>query len=103
MPLAADRVPPSMAAVAIASAIVAGLFGFFLGQFSTLGNVTNKVPSPSSSDSSDDEFNKEYALAGPPTPAEDCKLVLVVRTDLGMTKGPAPLHERVNTVLTCLL
>ncbi len=87
-----DRLPPSTAAIAIASAIIAGLFGYFIGQFSTLGTVTNKPPAPSgaSSSSDDDEFDEKDALTNAKASNEECKLVLVVRTDLGMTKGTFP-------------
>ena len=82
-----DRPPPSTAAVAIASAIIAGLFGYFIGQFSTLGTVTNKAPEPTIAESSDDDFDEQEALTNAKSSDEECKLVLVVRTDLGMTKG----------------
>lgn len=43
------------------------------------------------------EETKEVQLDG----AEDCKLVLVVRTDLGMTKGSFPsIHTRSESLLT---
>lgn len=96
MALPQDRPPPSAAAIAVASAIIAGLFGYFIGQFSTLGTVTNKGPVPVPADSSsdeDDEFSEKYALNAGSGSNEECKLVLVVRTDLGMTKGTTTRHS----------
>ncbi|KAK6429701.1 hypothetical protein LTR95_014151 [Oleoguttula sp. CCFEE 5521] len=110
-----DRGPPSTAAVAIGTAIVSGLAGYFLGQASSIGlfgsaqapaRRSKKVkPGPNSdSSSSDDEFDTEAVpdaqsssdeseaqdlgeLKTFPGNTEECKLVLVVRNDLGMTKG----------------
>ncbi|RPA86173.1 peptidyl-tRNA hydrolase 2 [Ascobolus immersus RN42] len=85
----------------IASSILAGIVGYFVGIGSTL-NISHDSKAPSEkgksvedseieteaeeevSESEDDEPNgitsDQYAGA-------ECKLVLVVRTDLGMTKG----------------
>lgn len=107
----AERPPPSAIAIAFASAIIAGLAGYFLGQASTIG-VFGKQSQPgaqaatrsSSSDkakskddesdisdaesaSEDDEGLDDQELKGFEDSNEECKLVLVVRTDLGMTKG----------------
>lgn len=94
MVLPENRPPPSAATYAIASGIVAGIFGYFLGQFSTLGKVTNtnNAFSDSSTDADDTDLtdkNSEQCSGS----LEECKLVLVVRTDLGMTKGVSPLAE----------
>lgn len=86
MVLPQDRSPPSTAAYAIASAIVAGLFGYFLGQFSTLGKVTNTHHADDSDISDAEEDLGDLTDKTPPS-NEQSKLVLVVRTDLGMTKG----------------
>lgn len=116
----ADRQGPSILAVAFASAIVAGLAGYFLGQASSIGvfssgaskpNHKSKASSSSSSagekvdqsdsdisdagaatdddddDDSDDDDLDDQELDGFKDSNEECKLVLVVRTDLGMTKG----------------
>lgn len=113
-----DHPPPSTAAIAIATAILAALGGYFIGQGASLGLFSSKSSSGKKSwpnsydvtvhpDSSDEELMKslkgeveeedseedEAELVEPGKLAsfegnkEECKLVLVVRTDLGMTKG----------------
>lgn len=114
----ADPQPPSTASIAIATAILSALFGYFAGQAkilglfsspsSTRGNKTtnNNDRSESSSSSSEDgdsdaanaekegqkdddneEEEPDQEFDGFPNDADEHKLVLVVRTDLGMTKG----------------
>lgn len=95
---------PSVAAVAVATAIISGLTGYYIGQARSIGlfggssssharSASSKGKhddeseiSDASSDASDDAQElgdlKTFAEGG-----EECKLVLVVRTDLGMTKG----------------
>lgn len=108
-----DRGPPSAAAIAIGTAIVAGLTGYFIGQASSIGlfgrNDTRAPkarlsgregqakPDASETESSDDDDAAEEddeddvqdlgELQTFPGNSEECKLVLVVRSDLGMTKG----------------
>ena len=126
-----DRSLPSTTAIAIATAIIAGLGGYFLGQGASIGlfshnSSANKTASPAKKswpnnydvtvhpDSSDeelmtylrggkhdqksrevtdseDEENDEDIAPGPLNAfegnREECKLVLCVRTDLGMGKG----------------
>lgn len=93
-----DRPPPSAAAIAIATAMIAGITGYFIGQASTLGLFSSvKAPSThqpnsattrdSSSEDSDETLDELQELRDFPGNNEECKLVLVVRTDLGMTKG----------------
>lgn len=96
---------PTTASYIIATAIVAGVTGYFIGQGSSLGIFGTDV-SPSSkkhgsiaagkeiggdseseSDGSDEE-DQEGVLATFEGNTEEVKLVLVVRTDLGMGKGP---------------
>ncbi|KAL5364843.1 peptidyl-tRNA hydrolase PTH2-domain-containing protein [Aspergillus floccosus] len=101
-----DRVPSTTAYV-VATAIIAGVTGYFLGQGSSLGlfSIKEKEGWPNSynvkvhRDSSDEEFDDEEdesdseeegdggELANFDNNNEEVKLVLVVRTDLGMTKG----------------
>ncbi|KAI5206806.1 PTH2-domain-containing protein [Aureobasidium subglaciale] len=100
---------PSLWAVAFGASVVAGIAGYFLGTASTIGvfgsNTQQRVVSNSSSaqhekghddsetdhdnasgsDSEDSEDDQE--VNGFEDSTEECKLVLVVRTDLGMTKG----------------
>lgn len=104
-----DRGPPSAAAIAIGTAIVAGLTGYFIGQASSIGlfgrNDTRAPkarlsgregqakPDASETESSDDDDAAEEddeddvqdlgELQTFPGNSEECKLVLVVRSDLG--------------------
>lgn len=100
-----ERGPPSTAAVAIGTAIISGLFGYYLGQARSIGLFgTSSTTSPAArighetaaSDSSDadeetgDEEDSLQDLGELKSFAgnnEECKLVLVVRSDLGMGKG----------------
>lgn len=102
-----DRIPPSTMTYVIATAIIAGISGYFLGQGSSLGlfsskekegwpNSYNVKVHRGSSDEEDeteeDEESEEEEgdgseLANFENNNEEVKLVLVVRTDLGMTKG----------------
>lgn len=92
-----ERPPPSTAAIAIASAIVAGTIGYFLGQGKALGLFGGSPAAPSlrdehgldpdeEEDTDEEEDEKQHGLKDWEG-NEECKLVLVVRTDLGMTKG----------------
>lgn len=89
-----DRAPASTAAIAIGSALVAGVTGYFLGQAKSIGlfggyqAAHSNAAQPDESESEEeeeeeDEVQELKAFDG----NEECKLVLVVRTDLGMTKG----------------
>jgi len=106
-----DRGPPSAAAIAIGSAIVAGITGYFLGQASSIGlfgktdtrapaaRLTQRdglaKPDDAETESEDDDGEEDDdsdvqdlgELQTFPGNTEECKLVLVVRSDLGMTKG----------------
>lgn len=103
--------PPSTASIAVASALIAGVTGYFIGQAKQLGIFGGSpiaVPTASGKnkdedsdedyeDSSDDEATD---LSEFPGRNEECKLVLVVRTDLGMTKGTAALPLSCQHLLT---
>jgi len=97
-----DRGTPSTSAVVIGTAIVAGLTGYYLGQARTIGVFGKAVTRPSGpSDEESDISDADAAGSGDedddvqdlgelktfPGSTEECKLVLVVRTDLGMGKG----------------
>ncbi|CBF85966.1 aminoacyl-tRNA hydrolase PTH2 [Aspergillus nidulans FGSC A4] len=101
-----DRVHPSTTAYIVATAIVSGIAGYFIGQGASLGlfstkekegwpNGYNVKPHRGSSDEEDDTEQEESdeeegdgtELANFENNTEEVKLVLVVRTDLGMTKG----------------
>ncbi|CAO2650818.1 Nn.00g091150.m01.CDS01 [Neocucurbitaria sp. VM-36] len=92
-----DSSQPSTANIAVACAIIAGVTGYMLGQAKSLGLFGGSpISQPAQrkdkkADSSDDEDSEDEdddtAPAEFPGHTEECKLVLVVRTDLGMTKG----------------
>ena len=103
-----ERLPPTTTAYVIATAILAGVTGYFIGQGSSLGlfrskerkswpNSYNVKVHRGSSDeeASDEESDSEEEeeegdgseLAAFKDNKDEVKLVLVVRTDLGMTKG----------------
>ena len=102
-----DRPPPSTFAIVFATALLAGVGGFFLGQASSIGlfgsssrrtrGAHNKERNGGYSDESSEEEQVDEDEEFAPQPQElsdfngagneECKLVLVVRTDLGMTKG----------------
>ncbi|XHG01143.1 hypothetical protein AWENTII_004543 [Aspergillus wentii] len=114
-PIQLDRIPPTTTAYVIATAIIAGVTGYFIGQGSSLGLFKEKEGWPNSydvkvhKDSSDEEEEdseeEEYdseddseeegdggELSNFKDNNEEVKLVLVVRTDLGMTKGTSPIY-----------
>ncbi|KAF2639318.1 PTH2-domain-containing protein [Massarina eburnea CBS 473.64] len=93
---------PSTMNIAVACAILAGVTGYFLGQAKSLGlfggspiseapRKERKERKDHKSEESDesDEWSDEDDTAPSEFPghSEECKLVLLVRTDLGMTKG----------------
>lgn len=90
MPEAAQ---PSTANVATACAIVGLVTGYLIGQAKSLGLFGGSPISAApgrkeqledSEEESDEDDSAPNEFAGS---NEECKLVLVVRTDLGMTKG----------------
>ena len=100
---------PSTANIAAACAILAGVTGYMLGQAKSLGFLggspisqpkkSEKKEKTEDSEDSEDESSDEDDDSAPaefPGHNEECKMVLVIRTDLGMTKGIAILD-------TCLL
>lgn len=96
----ADDVP-SVSSYLIATAVVSGLAGYFIGQgvaIGVFGNARAKSSSPAKSGDSreivledlDDDEKQDDLLAFDDHPGE-CKMTLVVRTDLGMGKGESLL------------
>ncbi|EEP80304.1 potential peptidyl-tRNA hydrolase [Uncinocarpus reesii 1704] len=97
-----ERPPPTTAAIVIATAILAGITGYFLGQGASIGLFGSAAVSPrrvgvekgdiseeedqeeESAEESEDEGGELATFEGN---TEEVKLVLVVRTDLGMGKG----------------
>jgi PTH2 family peptidyl-tRNA hydrolase len=103
-----DRLPPTTTAYVIATAILAGVTGYFIGQGASLGLLSSserkswpnsydvRVHRDSSdededeedeTDSEDEDEGDGGELASFKDNVDEVKLVLVVRTDLGMTKG----------------
>lgn len=102
-----------MLAVAVGSTLIGGITGFFLGQASTIGvfgSSSKSQPRPTveakakaggkvdltdkpgahdsdSEDEDDDESDDEQEMEAYENEGGECKLTLVVRTDLGMGKG----------------
>ena len=106
---------PSTANIAAACAIIAGVTGYMLGQAKSLGFFGGSPISQStrsekekvgdSEDESSDDGGEDEDDGSTPTEFpdhnEECKMVLVVRTDLGMTKGTAvPWAPSASLVLT---
>ncbi|EXJ81715.1 PTH2 family peptidyl-tRNA hydrolase [Capronia coronata CBS 617.96] len=112
----ADKAPPSVAAIAVSSVLLGLLAGYFIGQgkgIGVFGGPSNsrtswpnsydvKVHADSSDDQADDEEDEEEEQEEEEDDEEDgdgkelndfrnsteeVKLVLAVRTDLGMGKG----------------
>ena len=105
-PVPLDRIPPTTAAYVIATAIIAGVTGYFIGQGSSISLFKEKEGWPNSYDvkvhshSSDEEDESDSEeetdeedegngeeLSSFKDNSEEVKLVLVVRMDLGITKG----------------
>ncbi|KAK1809390.1 hypothetical protein LTR12_016247 [Friedmanniomyces endolithicus] len=98
-----DRGPPSTASIALATAIVSGLVGYYFAQARSIGLFGSTTTRPaagaateesdvsdaeSASHSDEDDNVQDLGeLKSFADSAEECKLVLVVRTDLGMGKG----------------
>jgi PTH2 family peptidyl-tRNA hydrolase len=91
-----DAASPSTANIAMACAIVGGVTGYLIGQAKSLGlfggSPISDSPLPDkgrdeAAEEDDSEDDETSAPAEFPNNPEECKLVLVVRTDLGMTKG----------------
>ncbi|KAK1063233.1 hypothetical protein LTR12_017487 [Friedmanniomyces endolithicus] len=98
-----DRGPPSTASIALATAIVTGLAGYYFAQARSIGlfrSVTTRPAAGAATEESDiseaesashsdedDDVQDLGELKSFADSAEECKLVLVVRTDLGMGKG----------------
>lgn len=101
-----DSSQPSTANIAVACAIIAGVTGYMLGQAKSLGLFggspisappqREKKPGKDvdeSSDEDEDEDEDDTTPADFPDSKEECKMVLVVRTDLGMTKGTRDYNQ----------
>lgn len=97
-----DRGPPSVAAVAVATALVSVTFTYFFCQARSVGVFGRSLPHTDITTSPDDAHNNDGdsddslsddeapglgELKAFPGNTEECKLVLVVRSDLGMGKG----------------
>jgi hypothetical protein len=112
---------PSVWAVAFGASVVAGLAGYFLGTASSIGifgtNSQQRLVSSSGaqhgkecdgSESEDDNASEsdledsedDQEINGFEDSTEECKLVLVVRTDLGMTKGTYHIFSLLSINIT---
>lgn len=119
-----DRGPPSAAAIAIGTAIVAGITGYFLGQASSIGlfgksdtrapaarisrnegeaKPDNSETESDEGDDAEDDDDSDVQDLGElqtfPGNTEECKLVLVVRTDLGR-QAAVSAHYSARVALT---
>lgn len=108
-----DRGPPSTAAIAIGTSIISLLVGYYIGQARSIGlfggsstasaaatQVGRQPSDDEESDASDAESQSGVGeLQSFTDSSEECKLVLVTRTDLGMTKGIAFRFRHTFTVL----
>ncbi|KAL1983425.1 hypothetical protein VTN96DRAFT_10331 [Rasamsonia emersonii] len=108
-PVSLDRVPPSTVSYVIATAIIAGVTGFFIGQGAAIGLFSSSAAKArqgnhrlkssdakaQSADEDEEDWESEEEdeeddageLATFEGNTDEVKLVLVVRTDLGMSKG----------------
>ena len=66
---------PSLWSTVIAVALISGLSGYYISQFNTLKSSITSIEKDDTDESEEETSSEEH------------KLVLVVRTDLGMTKG----------------
>lgn len=108
---------PSVWAVAFGASVVAGLAGYFLGTASSIGlfgsNSQQRVvgsigaqrekghdgsesEDDNAAESDLDDSEDDQEINGFEDSTEECKLVLVVRTDLGMTKGTYHIFFAIN-------
>lgn len=103
--LAIDRIPPSTASYIFATALLAGVTGYFIGQGSSL-NIFRSPPNvddesdleDEDEDGSEEEEEEDTAeLATFEGNHDEVKLVLVVRTDLGMGKGTLSLSFQLGS------
>ena len=97
----ADVRQPSVAAIASASAIISFMMGYFFGQARSIGlfggeqssqahQRAGELHQDNESDSSESDNELDAAELKDFPGNEECKLVLVTRTDLGMVSF---LHE----------
>ncbi|KAL9089094.1 MAG: hypothetical protein Q9165_005907 [Trypethelium subeluteriae] len=92
-----DGPPPSTVAAAFATGIIGLVTGYFIGQGSSIGlfggprksePMLEGEPDEDENEDEDEEAeDTKQELRTFSDSNEECKLVLVVRTDLGMTKG----------------
>jgi hypothetical protein len=104
---------PSTAAIAVATAIISGLTGYFLGQARSIGVFGGStVTLPVGQQDEDSDISDAGSEGGDAQElgdlksfrdtSEECKLVLVVRNDLGMGKGKCGIVFRFPFVFpTC--
>ncbi|KAI1912637.1 hypothetical protein LOZ39_004288 [Ophidiomyces ophidiicola] len=93
-----ERPPPTTTAIVVATAILAGVAGYFIGQGASIGlfgssksaassSLKNDKHNDSEEEEEEDSEDEGGELATFEGNTEEVKLVLAVRTDLGMSKG----------------
>jgi hypothetical protein len=99
-----DSAPPSAAAIAIGTAIVSVVVGYYIGQAQSIGvfgGSSRLHPAALADDDESDASDADSQSGGVHEVGElkqfagssdECKLVLVTRTDLGMGKGKPSQH-----------
>lgn len=95
MALPVDR-PTSTAALVIATSVLTGVIGYYLGQGASIGIFSSSpshaqkeklIADEDDEEEEEDDDDVEGELATFEGNTDEVKLVLVVRTDLGMGKG----------------
>ena len=97
MASAPDHSPPSVVALAAATGIVGLVTGYFIGQASSIGifggskesesRLVGESDADEQTEGEEDHVDTSEELSTFADSKEECKLILVVRTDLGMSKG----------------
>ncbi|EME49830.1 hypothetical protein DOTSEDRAFT_164565 [Dothistroma septosporum NZE10] len=122
MPDSGSQEAPSLAAVAIGTALVSGIAGYYIGQARSIGVFGPSLPTtrtsstrnaPVSDFEKDDDSDISDAASDDDAQhllgelrdftdsAEECKLTLVVRADLGMTKAGKIAAQCGHATLAC--
>ncbi|RMZ85015.1 hypothetical protein DV738_g304, partial [Chaetothyriales sp. CBS 135597] len=94
MSLVLDKTPPSAIALSLSSLLLGLVTGYFLGSGSSIGlfassrKTSSKYSSALTPKNQKSSWPNSYDVTPfPDSAADEVKLVLVTRTDLGMTKG----------------
>ncbi|KXT06476.1 hypothetical protein AC578_6038 [Pseudocercospora eumusae] len=88
-----ERVPPGAGAYALSAAIISFSLGYLAGQGRAIGlfgarpSAARKTERSKTAGTNDDSDSDGSDDSDDSSNTEECKLVLLVRSDLGMTKG----------------